>query len=294
VTAAIGVNVPELVRIRARSMLANIRTIAARELRESLSSRWFLLYTIAFAVLGLGVSYVSATSLGGAGLAGFGRTSAGLVNLVLLVVPLMSLTAGAGTIASDRERGMLAYLLAQPVSRLEVLLGKYLGAAVTLSASILLGFGACALVLAWKGAATKPASLALLVGLTLLLSLAMLSVGVLISVLARKTSVAVGTAVFLWLVFVFVSDLGLMAAAMTFKLEVEGLFALAMCNPLQVFKMWALTTVDASLDVLGPAGLYAQETFRSSLAWMFAGSLVAWIILPLIAASMIFKKRSPL
>ena len=137
-TATVGINAAELLRMRARSLLANIRTIAARELRESLGSRWFVLYTIAFAVLGLGVSYVSATSLGGAGLAGFGRTSAGLVNLVLLVVPLMSLTAGAGTIASDRERGMLAYLLAQPVSRAEVFWGKALGAALALLAALAL------------------------------------------------------------------------------------------------------------------------------------------------------------
>lgn len=289
------VSIPSaLANIRARSFVANARTICARELRESLRSRWFLLYTVAFAALGLGVSYVSATSLGGAGLAGFGRTSAGLVNLVLLVVPLMSLTAGANSIASDRERGMLAYLLAQPVSRTEVLLGKYLASALTLCTSILLGFSACAAVLALQGSHTRPGSLALLVGLTILLAFSMLSVGTLVSVLARKTSVATGTCVFLWLLFVFVSDLGLMAAAMTLKLQVESLFALAMCNPLQVFKMWSLTTVDASLDVLGPAGLYAQTTFEHSLPWMFGGAMGLWILLPLIVAIVLFSRRPAL
>src|SRR5690606_13373818 len=117
----------------------NIVTIASRELREAVRSRWFLLYTIAFAGLGLGVSYVSAMATGGVGLSGFGRTTAGLINLVLLVVPLMGLTAGAGAIASDRERGMLAYLLAQPVSRFETILGKYLGLGAALLACICLG-----------------------------------------------------------------------------------------------------------------------------------------------------------
>src|SRR5262249_25153851 len=154
-----------------------------------------------------------------------------------LVVPLMALTAGAGAIASDRERGMLPYLLAQPVSRAEVLIGKYLGLAGSLMACLCLGLGLCAAVLAWKGQGTEPRSILWLAGLSLGLALGMLSVGILLSTLARKSSVAVGTAIFLWLIFVFVSDLGLMAGTLAFKLRIETLFALSLLNPLQVFKM---------------------------------------------------------
>src|SRR5690606_5889557 len=210
-----------------------------RELREAIRSRWFILYTVAFALLGLAVSFVSAAGSGSAGLSGFGRTTAGLINLVLLVVPLMALTAGAGSIASDRERGMLAYLLAQPVSRPEVLLGRYLGLAGSLLACISLGLGACAGTLAWNGAGVTAPSLLWLVGLSFGLALGMLSVGLLVSVLARKASVAVGTAVFLWLTLVFVTDLGIMAGALAMRLRIEELFALSLVNPLQVFKMWS-------------------------------------------------------
>lgn len=272
--------------------IANIATISSRELRESVGSRWFLLYTAAFAALGLGVSYISAASAGGLGLSGFGRTTAGLVNLVLLVVPLMSLTAGAGSIASDRERGMLAYLLAQPVARWEVLVGKYLGLAGALAACISLGLGACAAVLAIKGESTNPASIAWLAGLSFGLALAMLSVGMLVSVLARKASVAVGTAVFLWLVLVFVTDLGLMAGALAFRIRIEQLFFISLANPLQVFKMWSLHAVEASLDVLGPAGLYATDTYGAKLNAMFAASLAVWSILPLVVAGFVFSRRS--
>ncbi len=151
-------------------MVRSIMTVAVRELRDAVRARWFVLYTLAFAVLGLGISYVSAVGAGGVGLSGFGRTAAGLINLVLLVVPLMALTAGAGSIASDRERGMLAYLLAQPVSRTEVLLGKYVRLAGALLACICLGLGACASVLAWKGDATHPASLVWLAAMSFSIS----------------------------------------------------------------------------------------------------------------------------
>ena len=274
-------------------LLRNVLTVAHRELRDAIRSRWFWLYTLSFAMLGLAVSFVSAAGTGGTGLSGFGRTTAGLINLVLLVVPLMALTSGAASIASDRERGMLAYVLAQPVSRLEVVLGKYLGLAGALLACLSLGLGTCALILAWKGLRTSPASIVWLTGLSLLLALAMLSLGMLISVLARRASVAVGTAIFVWLALVFVTDLALMAGALALRLRIETLFGLSLVNPLQVFKMWSLHAVDATLDVLGPAGLYAMDTFGDRVAILFAAVLVAWIILPLGAAIAIFARRSP-
>ena len=272
--------------------MSNVATIAWRELREAVKSRWFLLYTFAFAALGLGVSYLSSASSGGAGLAGFGRTTAGLINLVLLVVPLMGLTAGAGAIASDRERGMLAYILAQPVSRVEVLLGKYFGLAAALLACICLGLGSCAGILAWKAGGASAASIVWFAGLSFGLALSMLSVGMLLSTLARKGSVAVGTAIFVWLALVFVSDLGLMAGTLALKLRIETLFALSLINPLQVFKMWSLHAVDASLDVLGPAGLYASEEFGSKLHLIFGACLLAWIVVPLAGAGVVFSRRS--
>lgn len=280
-------------RVHPPRWIRNLATIGGRELREALRSRWFLLYTIAFAALGLGISYVSAVGAGGAGLSGFGRTTAGLINLVLLVVPLMALTAGAGSIASDRERGMLLYLLAQPVNRFEIVLGKYLGLAGAMLASLCLGIGTCALILAWKGQATKPASMIWLAALSMLLALGMLSVGMLVSCLARKTSVAIGTAIFLWLTLVFVTDLGLMAGAMALRLRIETLLGLSLINPLQVFKMWSLHAIDSTLDVLGPAGLYAMEEYGKTLHLIFGACMVAWIVLPLMAAAMIFSRRSP-
>ena len=48
---------------------------------------------------------------------------------------------GAGAIAHERERGTLTYLLAQPVTRAEVIVGKYLGAALAMGVALGLGFG---------------------------------------------------------------------------------------------------------------------------------------------------------
>ncbi len=273
------------------SRVSSVIAFARREFRDAISSRWFILYTVAFTVLAVAVSFMSLAGSGSHGFAGFGRTTAGLLNLIMLVVPLMALIAGAGSIAGERERGTLLYLLAQPISRTELLLGKYIGLAVALCCSMCIGFGLSAGVLAWRVGGVGISAFVMLVLFTCMLALAMLSVGMLLSVLSRRSGVATGLGLFAWLILVFLSDLGLMAGTILFKLRVQEVFAIGVMNPLQAFKMAVIVNMNASLDVLGPVGMYASQTFGSMLPWILALVLGVWTIVPLAIAVLIFSKR---
>ncbi|HEY4691084.1 MAG TPA: ABC transporter permease, partial [Anaerolineae bacterium] len=63
-------------------------TIAQRELREALRNKWLWFFAVGFAVLALALSQAGLASAGYAGLGGFGRTAASLVNALLLFAPL--------------------------------------------------------------------------------------------------------------------------------------------------------------------------------------------------------------
>lgn len=269
----------------------SVRVFAIREFRDAVSSKWFLLYTIAFSVLAIAVSFMSLAGSGSQGFAGFGRTAAGLLNLIMLIVPLMALTAGAGSVAGERERGTLLYLLAQPISRAELLLGKYVGLAAALICSLCVGFGLSAAVLAWRAGGVGISAFLMLVVFTCVLALSMLSVGLLISVLSRRSGVATGLGLFCWLALVFLSDLGLMAGTVLFKLRVQEVFALAIINPLQAFKMGVIVNLNASLDVLGPVGMYATQNYGRALPWLLAGVMLLWTVLPIALAVLLFNRR---
>lgn len=271
-----------------------IWTLAQKEMRDALRNRWFLLYTLAFVGLSLAFSYMALAGAGIAGFAGFGRTAASLINLVLLIVPLMALTIGAQSLAGEQERSTLTYLLAQPITRLEVFLGKYLGLLLSLLASLALGFGIAGLVMALNGGAGSPLAYIRLVGQTFLLSLTMLSVGFLISALSRRAGVAIGIGLFLWLAFVFLGDLGLMGTALALKLPIEQLFLLALANPLQVFKMASILDINATLDILGPAGIFAMQEFGHRLRFVFLGVMALWIVLPALLAYVRFAANNDL
>jgi Cu-processing system permease protein len=201
----------------------------------------------------------------------------------------MGLTVGAQSLASEREQGTLAYLLAQPIGRAEILIGKFLGLSMALLAALLAGFGLAAALLAWQGGLVEAGRYSLLVGFSLLLALVSLSLGMAISAWSRSSALAVGLALLVWLMLVFLGDLGLMGTAVVMKLDIGTLFALTLVNPLQVFKIATVYGLRATLEVLGPAGIYATRTYGAQLLPLLVSVLVVWVMTPLAAAYVRFR-----
>jgi Cu-processing system permease protein len=265
-------------------------TIAQRELREALRNKWLWFYAFGFAALAFALSQAGLAAAGYAGLGGFGRTAASLINALLLFAPLIGLSVGAGTLAADRERGTLVYLLAQPVSRAEVFFGKALGAALAVIAALALGFGLAGLGLASAGSDNVPAYLSL-AGSTLLLALASLGLGFVISALTRKASTASGAALLLWLALVFLGDLGVVGAVLALRPTPAALLAMLLINPLQIFKLSAIYGLRATLDTLGPVGQFAVYQFGAILPLLLVGLLAGWIVGSFGIAFALFNRR---
>lgn len=262
-----------------------IALVARREIAEARRNRWFLLFAGAFAAAAAAAAWLSVSGLVGAGLAGFARTAASLVSLLMLVVPLMGLALGAVAVAGERERGSLGYLLAQPIRPLEVVAGKFLGLAAALAASLAIGFGLAAALLAARGVGGRPADFLAFVALAVLVAWASLAVGLALSSLARRAAVAAGAALFAWLLFVFLGDLGLMGTAFVMRLDAGQLLLATVANPVQAFKVAALARLGGGLEALGPAGLAALDAWGRGLLPALVAILLAWTVAPLALAA---------
>lgn len=269
----------------------NVAVLIRKELRDAVHNRWFVSYTVGFTMMALGVSYLAQVGTGYSGFAGFGPTAASMINLVLLLVPLMALTLGSSSLALERDRGMLAYVLAQPVNRVEVIIAKYLGLAIALLGALSAGFGAAALLIARQADAQQVGLFLRLIGFSAMLSLSMLAVGMMIATFIRSSSAATGVALLAWLMFLLLGDLGLMGSAVLFRMQTPQLFLVAIINPAECFRLSVIGGFDATLDVLGPAGLYASNTFGPRLPALLAAILGVWTLLPLMLAIFRFTRR---
>lgn len=271
-----------------------VRVIAGRAFREVQRTRWFLFIAATFTVLALALSFLGLAGLGTFGVTGFGRTTASLVNVVLLVVPLMGLLVGAMSLASEKEHGTLLTLLAQPVTTTEVFVGTFVGLAVAVGLALLAGFGLSAAVIVRYSHGAQLGAYLALAGLTLLLGLTHLGFGLCLSAVTRRASTALGLALLLWFVVVFLSDLGLMGTAMVLQLKPAQVFWLSVGSPAQAFKIAVVQALQGDLELLGASGLYASSVLGPALVPALIGVLVVWLIGPLMLALSLFRRRAPL
>ena len=127
--------------------LTPIFTIAAKEFRDRMRNRWVLAVALVFTVFSLVIAYFGGAQQGAVGFRSIEFTIASLVSLVIYLIPLIALLLGFDAIVGERERGSLDLLLSLPITRIELLLGKYLGLAAALTLSTLAGFGLVAVSL---------------------------------------------------------------------------------------------------------------------------------------------------
>lgn len=271
-----------------------VLTIARKELKGTVASRWFWMWTLAFVGLAAVLVLVALPGSRVDGNAGFGRTAASLVTLVQIVVPLMGLTLGALSIAGQKESGALRFLLSHPVSRTEAFWGTYLGLAGALAIAAGSGFGIAGILTAVRGVSAGAGTFVWIAAVSWLLSIGMLGVGMLISTYTHRAGAALGVAIFAWLVMVFIGDLGLMGTAAATNMPVGVLFGVALLNPVEAFRLTALTAFSGSLDVLGPAGIFAVDTLGTWLLPVLVLALLAWVVVPAVVAWARFNGKSDL
>jgi Cu-processing system permease protein len=268
-------------------------TVAGWELRGTVRSRWVLGTAVLFGAMCLAVTLLGLDALRGLGLAGVGPASAALLNLGVLVPPLMGLLLGAGGLAGSRERGLLAMIAAQPISRAAIVGGTFGGLAAALWCTIGLGFGLALLVLAGVARASDLAPLAALAGATLAVGTAGLAIGVGISAHAASRTQALSLAVVVWFVLALGMDLALAGLAPAVRLGPEGLLVAVLANPLEAGRILALLTAEAGGTALGPFGAYLIERFGpGGAAGLLVGAILAWTAVPLILAARGVRCRS--
>ncbi len=265
-----------------------LATLAGKEFRDRLRNRWVLAVALVFTAFSLAITYFGSAAQGVVGPRSIELTIASLVSLVIYLIPLIALLLGFDAIVGERERGSLDLLLAHPLTRLELLLGKYLGLAAALTLSTLIGFALVGVLLWQRFGQAGLYHYSGFVLSSILLGLAFLSLALLISVLARDRTRASGLAISLWFVLVLVFDLALMGVLVASQGQVGGdaLAYVLLLNPADLFRILNVFALD---DVRRLYGLAAVVPPSLGQPWLLGSAMLGWILAPLALASWRFK-----
>jgi Cu-processing system permease protein len=198
-----------------------------------------------------------------------------------------------GAHAFGVEDGGTELLLAQPIGRGSVLLGRTAGLAAALTLVALIGFGLAGVVVLLGAGAAGAAGYLLVAGGSTVVGLAGLALGVLLGVRARRRLAAVAMAMVAWVVLALLFDF---AAIALLQFAGDGqpgplLLALLAANPIDGMRAIGLVSLGADV-LLGPTGAALSRLMGPSGGTLLvATALAAWCVVPLALAARVFSRR---
>lgn len=253
--------------------MSHLALTAYTDILESVRAKWFLVYTAVFGGMLVLLFLFGITESRVMGFTGLSRLLVTYIQLSMAILPVFVLITTVRSVAGDREAGVFEYLLALPIGLASWYWGKLLGRfAVVFLPVVLAMFGAVAWGVVMRGAEVPWALLLYYTALLMALSWCFLGIGMLISTLARSADVAQGAAFVVWLTLLLFLDLVLLGVMIRGALPPEAAVAIALANPLQVFRTAAMMLFDQQLVLLGPSAYVILDHFGNT-GYMIYGLL---------------------
>lgn len=268
--------------------------VAGKEIREGIRNRWVVAATLLLATLALTLAFLGAAPAGRVGAGALEVVVVSLSSLSIFLLPLIALLISHDAIVGEMERGTMLLLLTYPLSRWQVVLGKFLGHVAILGGATLIGYGAAAVALAAAGEAIDAASwraFAAMIGSTILLGAAFVALGTFVSALVQARGTAAGIAVGLWLLSVLIWDmalLGILVADQGQTIGATALDALLLLNPADAYRLFNLAGLPNVGQLSGMAGIAGGSGLTATVLLTALG---VWVLAPLAAAVAIFARR---
>lgn len=274
--------------------MMSIWTIARKELSDSLRNRWLIAIALVFATLALGIAWFGAAASGEVGYASTPATIASLASLGIFLIPLIALLLAYDAIVGEEEGGTLLLLMTYPLSRGQLLFGKFLGHGLTLALATLIGFGVAgvAIALLVQDVAVGALAVAMLrfIISTTLLGWGFIALAYVVSVWVSEKPVAAGLALAIWFFFVLIFDLVLLGVLVASQggLNPDLLPWLLLLNPTDIYRLLNIVTFSDGAQLSGVLSLGTDLPIGPSGLWL---ALVLWFVVPLTGAWALFRRR---
>jgi ABC-type transport system involved in multi-copper enzyme maturation permease subunit len=272
-----------------------IYTIAKKEFLDNIRNKWIIVISLIFIILTILSAYVAGGSSDEV-FGGMEATVASLMGIYTLLIPLIAILLGFSTIAGEAETGALSVVLSYPVSRVEVLLGKFLGLGSVLAVTPIIGFGISGVIIAAIIGIEEGLAFLAFISLAIILGLMYLSLIICISALCRTRARAIagGVILFFW---AMIYGIIILAIYQGTGGDVQKLFSGQATYPDWLWGSVVFSPGDINqMAVLRVFNLKQMMGVQFDAPdWMNIPFLVfvqlVWIIIPLILGYFIFKRR---
>ncbi|HAK61049.1 MAG TPA: ABC transporter permease [Nitrospiraceae bacterium] len=272
--------------------MSNLLLIAMLDIKESIRAKWFFIYALIFGGLIALFFVTGVTQSVVMGFSGLSRLLLVYIQITIAILPIFILITTVTCISGDREDNILEYMLSFPISIKSYYWGKMIGRLIMVFMPV---FVAMILGVIWgifKGAEVPWSLLLLYSAMIFSISLAFLGIAFFISTSVKTHDIAMGISFVVWIVLLAFIDIVLIGLMMQSQMSEKLIIFIALANPLETFRISAISLFDPELTVIGPTAYYVLDSFGRTNFILF--SLIYPIILGILFATfgfIIFKKK---
>ena len=266
-----------------KRMRIEIAAAARLDMGEVLRSRWLVFATAVYAVLAGALVIAGMRESNVLGFTGMGRVQLSFVHVLLMVLPLLALSATTQVVNRARDDGTIELLFSHPLSRggylTAMTLTRYFVLLVPLVVLLAVMAAGAGLVF---GESIPWAMTVRSMAVSAALLWAFVGLGLAVSVRTRNQTKAVVWGMLLWALGVALVDLALVGLLLQWRVDPHALFVLSSLNPVQAARLALLSGVEPDLGTLGPVGFYLWNRFGADvllalgLAWPVAVGTGGW------------------
>ena len=251
------------------------------QLHDLSRSKWIIIYTTFFFLMSYSLFTFNKD---------FSRVLISLMNVVLIIIPLVSTIFG--TIHYYNSKEYIIFMLSQPIKRSTLFLGLYIGLAIPLALSFIVGISLPILFNLGNISGGFDVLIFLFIA-GIFQTIIFCSIAFLIATLNENKMLGLGIATFSWLAFSAIYDglmLFLLQILQDYPIEKISII-LSMLNPIDLARLLVILKLDISA-LMGYTGAVFQKFFGGSLGTILSIlSLLAWTLIPFIIGIRKFSKK---
>ena len=237
----------------------NLLLISYLDLKESIRSKWFLIYSLVFGGMIALFFIAGITESQVMGFSGLSRLLLMYIQITIVILPIFILITTVRSISGDRDSHILEYMLSFPISLKQYYWGKIIGRFITVYIPVIFAMILAVIYGAFKGADIPWEIFFLYTGLLFALSSAFLGIAFFISSFVKSSEVALGIAFFVWIFLLAFIDIALISLMMQERFSEELIITIAMINPMEIFRVAAISLFDPELTVMGPVAYFILD-----------------------------------
>lgn len=268
-----------------------IFTVAQREIKLGFRNSWTYSFLVLLSIFTIGILLLHS---GVATSSEYTDMTGTVINMVLYLLPLVTLLLGGFSVALEKEDGHWGLLATYPLSTYQFLWGKWIGLAIILLTMLFFSFGLAGIITVIFNQPLALPTLLFFWVFSVVLALVYLSIAILIGSIAKNRWQALFIGIGVWFITVVAWSLIIVSTLShlpSYNMIQPTLQILTLLNPAEFVRVFSMMRLGAGSAFGADYDMWITWATSNYGLFIFVAIFISWIVASICVGGFIWNRR---